>query len=153
MIMENDNRKITDPQTEQDDSVVEDKDKTTEDPVPTGRRKSFSNIRRQMTDEELSSPGVQKLLIDMLEESESECENLKNYVSSYHVADKRAAILGERLTKDNKIDIFFGVGVGLGGAILGLIPFFSDDKPLYGVVCGFVGFALVIGATIGRIKK
>ena len=151
--MEDDKEKILEPQTEQGDTVLEDVPNHPEDPVPTGRRQSFSKVRRQMTDEELSSAGLQKLLIDMLEESENECANLKNYVSSYHGADKRAAILGERLLKDNKIDIFFGVGVGLGGAILGLIPFFADDKPLYGVICGFVGLALVTGATIGRIKK
>ena len=151
--MEEEQKPIEQPNTEPTEAVVEDVNITSGDPVSSSRRLSLSNVRRQLTDEELTSPGVQKLLLDMLEEAENECVNLKNYVSSYHSADKRAAILGEQLTRDKKIDVFFGVGVGLGGAILGLVPYLGKDESLYGVICGIIGLALIIGSSIGRTLK
>lgn len=121
--------------------------------VPTSRRLSLTNVRRQLTDEELANPGVQKLLLDILEEAETERDNNKVYITSYFEADKKAAILGEKLLADKKIDVFFGVGVGLGGAILGLAPYFSQVNGLYGYICLAIGLVLMIGASIGRALK
>lgn len=149
--MKDDQKQNEQPSIEKNDIEVDDQNGHLDDPVPTGRRLSLSKVRRQLTDEELSSPGIQKLLLDILEEAENERDNLKNYVSSYYEADKKAAVLGEKLVKDKKIDVFFGVGVGLGGAILGLIPFLGKDEPLYGLICGIIGLALIIGSSIGRL--
>ena len=125
-----------------------------ESQVPTSRRLSLTNVRRQLTDEELSNPGAQKLLLDILEEAESERDNYKVYVASYYEAEKKAAILGEKLLADKKIDVFFGVGVGLGGAILGLTPYFGQLDGFYGLVCALIGIGLIVGAGVGRaIKK
>jgi hypothetical protein len=125
-----------------------------ETPTFTSRRLSLTNVRRQLTDDELANPGVQKLILDMLEEAESERDNNKVYITSYHEVDKKAAILGEKLLADKKVDVFFGLGVGLGGAILGLAPYFGQIKTMFGLICGFIGLALIVGSSIGRtIKK
>ncbi len=82
--------------------------------APSSKRQVFRNIRRQLTDEDLASPGVQKLILDELELAEADCEFLESYVERYHDADKRAAILEEKLKTHSSIEIFFGVGVGIG---------------------------------------
>src|SRR6266446_3044623 len=64
----------------------------------TGRRPSFRDIRRQLTEEELRQPGVQKLLIEDFERAENECELLRSYIDKYHQADKLVGILNEKLT-------------------------------------------------------
>jgi hypothetical protein len=120
--------------------------------APTGKRHAFRDIRRQLEDGDLASPGVQKLLLEDLERAESECEILQGYIDRYHEADKRAAVLEERLRTQTALEIMFGVGVGLGGAILGLAPLFWDKQP-QGALAMVVGFLLVIGATIGRVVK
>jgi hypothetical protein len=122
--------------------------------IPSSRRQSLRNVRRQLTDEELTNSGVQKMLLDMLEEAETDRENFKSYVTSFHEADKKAAILGEKLNADRSIEVFFGVGVGLGGTILGLAPYFGTLQSLYGVICCVIGLVILIGSSIGRaIKK
>ena len=122
--------------------------------VPSsGRGAAFRDVRRQLTDEELKSPGVQKILLDMLQEADDERENLTSYVSGFHNADKNAAVLQERLKTHTAIEVFFGVGVGLGGAIIGLAPFLWGAKPEYGVITGIIGLGLMIGATVGRVVK
>lgn len=145
--------KVEHPPNEPEVPIVDIVNEQTVDPVTSGRRISLSKVRRQLTDEELSSPGVQKLILDILEEAETERDNLKSFVSAYYEADKKSAIFAEKLVKDNKIDVFFGVGVGLGGAILGLTPFLGKTETLYGVICAIVGLALIIGSSIGRLIK
>jgi hypothetical protein len=124
-------------------------------PTTSGRRAAFRDVRRQLTDDELKSSGVQKLLLDNLLEADDEREELRVYVNLFHEADKTAAVLAIQVKAQDALDVFFGVGVGLGGAVIGLVPFFLGVKPEYGIVCGIVGLGLMIGATIGRgvIKK
>ena len=119
----------------------------------SGKRAALRDVRRQLTDEELKSPGVQKLLLDMLQEADDEREELRPYVDRFHDANKTAAVLREGLKTHTAIEVFFGVGVGLGGAIIGLSPFFWGMKPLYGGITVIVGLCLMIGSTIGRAVK
>jgi len=119
----------------------------------SGRRAAFRDVRRQLTDEELKSPGVQKLILDMLQEADDEREGLRSYVDRFHDADKTAAVLREEVRTHTAIEVFFGVGVGLGGAIIGLAPFLWSAKPEYGVITGIVGLGLMVGSTIGRVVK
>jgi hypothetical protein len=120
---------------------------------PTGKRLALRNVKKQLTDEELAQSGTQKMLLEMLEDAENESENLKNYVSSFYEADKKAAILGEKLNTEKSIEVFFGVGVGLGGAIFGLAPFFWAKDTTYGLICLGIGLCLTIGTCIGRAVR
>jgi len=118
----------------------------------SGKRLVFREIRRQMSDADLASPGVQKLLLDELERAEDTCENLQGYVDRYHEADKRAAVLDEKLRTQNAVEIFFAVGLAMGGAIVGLAPFFWDE-PGKGPIVLVVGAVLIVGSCVGRIVK
>ncbi len=120
--------------------------------APTGRREAFREIRRQLSEEDLSSRGVQKLLLDELERAEAECEILIGYVERFHEADKRAAVLDERVKTATALEIMFGVGIGVGGAIMGLAPLFWQDQPK-GYIALAVGLLLSLGATIARLMK
>ena len=119
-------------------------------------RQAFRDIRRQLSDEELTQPGVQKLILDELERSDSECEELRTYSDRFHQVDKRAAVLEEKLRADRAIEIAFGVGTALGGAILGLSPYFwelfAPDRVPGTIVLG-LGLAIMAGATLARVIK
>lgn len=122
--------------------------------VPTsGKRAAFKDIRRQITETELTNPGVQKLLLDMLEEADMKRGEAEVFIERFHEADKKASILEEKLISNQTIEIFFGVGVGLGGTIIGLSPFFLSLGNAYGIVCVVLGLALLVGAVIGRVFK
>lgn len=121
--------------------------------APSGKRQSLQNVLRQLTNEELSQSGTQKMLLDMLEEAENDREILKSFVTNYHEADKRAAILSEKLSTDRSVEVFFGTGIGLGGAIFGLSPYFWDKGITHGIICLLIGICLIVGSTIGRAIK
>lgn len=120
--------------------------------APTGRRQAFRDIRRQLQEAELASPGVQKLLLEDLERAESECDVLQGYVERYHQADKRAAVLEERLRTHTAVEILFGVGISVGSAIIGFVPSLWDASAK-GPVALALGVLLVGGASIARIVK
>jgi len=124
--------------------------------VPTsGKRTAFLDIKRQLLTEDLNHPGTQKLILDLLITTESERDDLRvkleSYVPLYHACDKRVGVLEEKL-KTNKVnEIMFGVGVGIGCAMIGLAPFFWDPKPIYGEIMLVVGLLVTLGAAIARI--
>jgi hypothetical protein len=117
-----------------------------------GRRQSFRAIRRELQEAELTNPGVQRLILEDLETAESECEAIREYVERYHEADKRAAVLEEKLRTHAALEILFAVGLGMGFAIVGLAPYFWDGT-LRGPAALLVGAVLIIGSVAARIVK
>jgi hypothetical protein len=117
---------------------------------PTGRRLAFQDIKRQLTEAELQNTGTQKMILELLLTTEAERDELKNYVPKYYEADKRAGILEEKLKTNKANEIMFGAGIGAGMAIIGLAPFFWDDKG-HGPIALVVGAAITLGAIVGRI--
>jgi hypothetical protein len=120
--------------------------------APVGKRQSFRGIRRELQEVELANPGVQRLILEDLETAESECEALREYVDRYHEADKRAAVLEEKLRAHTALEILFAVGLGIGFAIVGLAPYFWDGT-LRGPAVLAVGTVLIICSVAARIVK
>lgn len=119
---------------------------------PVGRRHALRDIVKTLKDEDLGHPGVLKLIIDDLERSDAECEMLRSYVDRFHEADKNASILDERMRSVTAIEVAYGVGVGLGSAIIGIAPLFWEQKPL-GQIVLLIGAVLVVGGVVVRVIK
>lgn len=116
-------------------------------------RKAFSKLRRELTDEELSSPAVQRMLIDDIERLEKETEKLGGYQDRYYGAETKAAVLNERLKVHVAQDVIFGVCLTVGAAILGLAPsLWLPDKP-HGWISIVLGLVLIIGGIASKVVK
>lgn len=109
---------------------------------------SFRKIPREIHLSDLRNAGVQKLLLEKLANAEAECKVLESFVERYHEADKRAAVLEEKLKTNAIIDISFT----LGGLILGLVPTFWDGTAKGPVVLA-AGFILVFYSSMARIVR
>lgn len=118
----------------------------------TGKRLALRKLRRELSDDDLKSPGVQKMLLDDLERADADCETFRAYIPLYHEADKRAAVLNERLRTHTALEVMFGVGVAIGGALIGLAPTFWDTQP-QGYLAVGLGAVLLVGAAVGRLVK
>jgi hypothetical protein len=137
-------------QTQQQDTIH-----VSPQPIPsvasTGKRQAFQDLKRNLTEAELSNPGTQKLILEMLSNVEDDRDECKAYVSRFHEADKRVGILTEKLRANNLIEIMFTIGFGAGCAIVGLSTYFWSSANLYGQLCLAVGTLLAGGFGAARI--
>ncbi len=118
--------------------------------LPTSGRRAFSEIRRQLSVEELTSAGVQKLIIEDLDRAELECEGLQGYVERYHAADKRAAVLEEQVRSKRAFDILHSLCLTIGGVLVGLFPALSKSAPL-GLASLGLGLLLITISSIAKL--
>ena len=113
----------------------------------TSGRKSFPKLRRELSDEELSSPAVQRMLIDEIERLDTERGELASFRTKFHDSDKRAAILEERFKGKISIEIIHVACITVGAAALGYAPSIWQTQPtawmtaIFGVVLIVAGLA------------
>lgn len=111
-------------------------------------RKAFSKLRRELSDEELNSTAVQKLLLDNLDQLQSTNFELEIFEEKFHIVDKQKAVLEEKLKSSQSSEILFTFTLTIGAAIMGLAPTFWTTG--YGWLIIIVGFLLVLGGLISK---
>ncbi|WP_157633639.1 hypothetical protein [Thioflavicoccus mobilis] len=85
-------------------------------------RQSFRQVRRELTEDELSSPAAQRLILDELDRLEEENLELKKTRNKFHEVDKRASVLDEKLKKHTALDILSSASLASGSLALGYAP-------------------------------
>jgi hypothetical protein len=120
--------------------------------APTTGRIVFRGLLRELNPDDLMNPGVQKLLVEMVDRADAECARLKDFEEQFHKADKRAAVLEAAAKTSTAVEVLFGVGVGFGGAVMALAPSFWNQQPL-GYLCLIIGAGLAGGASYARWVK
>jgi hypothetical protein len=120
--------------------------------APKGRQ-ALTKIRRELSEEELASPAVQRLLVDELERIERENQQLLSFREKYFVSDKQVAILEERLKKSLAGEIVFGACLAVAGASLGYVPAVWSHQPTGYLALGFGVVVLAIGVAARIVQK
>lgn len=119
--------------------------------VPATGRAAFRHLKRELSDEDLNDAGARKLILEMLFTAETDREEYKAYVVKYWELAVRVGVLTERLRSDKTNETLFTVGVGVGGAIVGLAATFWTQQPT-GWISLVVGFVLILGSVFARIR-
>lgn len=125
------------------------------EPQPTkskSQRKAFSSLRRELTDKELSSPAVQRLLLDEIDRLEEDNTELAGYRGRFYEADKKAAILEQRNSIRVAQEIVSLSCITIGGAALGYAPSVWGSQPSGFIALGF-GVVLVICGIVAKAVK
>ena len=121
-------------------------------PIPKSRR-TLSRVRRELSEEELTSPAVQRMLIGEIERLDEERAELIDYRERFYGAERRAAILEEKTKASIASDIIFGTCLTVGAAAIGYAPATWTQQPT-GWIFLILGGLLIIGGTIARgVKK
>ena len=121
--------------------------------VPSAKsRRAFAKVRRELSEEELSSPGAQRFLLDELEQLEEELDDLERYRDLYYAADKERAVLSEKLKVQVAADVVFGVCLTIGAALVGIAPALWANSA-YGAACLSMGFALMAGGIVAKVVR
>lgn len=114
--------------------------------------KALSNLAKELSDDDLSSPGVQKMLlaeIDRLTTTELTADEFKD---RFHKKDKECAVLKEKEKTFVFSEILYSVSLTLGAALIGITPSLTATNVSPNVV-GVIGVLLVIGAVVAKVVK
>lgn len=120
---------------------------------PKSSRKSTASVRRELTDRDLGNPAVARLLMDDVERLEQEVAQLPELRVSFHEADKRAAVLDQRLKVNTSQEIVFAVCTTLAGAAFGYAPSVWKDPNAFGPMSVAVGVVLLVCAFVAKAVK
>lgn len=116
------------------------------------RRKALASLRRELSDKELLSPAVQKLLLDEIDRLEDDNTELAGYRSRFYEADKKAAILEQKHTASIAHEIISISCITVGGAAIGFAPSVWSTQPTGAIALAF-GVVLVLGGVVAKAVK
>jgi len=120
-------------------------------PTPTPKiRRSLSSVRRELSEEELASPAVQRLLLDELERLDKENAELCQYRDGYHASDKQIGILQARLAIHKAFEILSAGCLTVGAAALGYAPALWQQQPAGWIAIAF-GIVLIAAGIAAKV--
>jgi hypothetical protein len=82
----------------------------------SGKREAFKAIARQLSQADVTNPGVVKMLIEELERAEAQIEVLEGFRDRFYDAERHASVLDEKLRKDTAFEVLVTSCFCLGGA-------------------------------------
>jgi hypothetical protein len=119
--------------------------------LPKSHR-ALSRLKRELTDDELGSPGVQKMLLDFLERAEEDNVDLKPFREKYYQTDKQNGVLQEKLRFRTAADIVSMGSLAVGAAALGYAPSVWASQPSGWIALAF-GILLTLVGILARVVR
>lgn len=118
-----------------------------EESIPTD---PYANVRRELSEDELTSPAVQRLLLSDHDRVERECDRLKSFEEKFHECDKQVAILKEKLKNSTASEILYTCCVSFGSILTGVSRIYWDNN---GWILLLIGIALVAGGVLYKFVR
>lgn len=116
-------------------------------------RRSFSNLRRELTDEELTSAAVQRMLLDEIERLDSECDDLRVTRDKFYACDKRVGVLEERFKARISLEIMHVTCFLLSGSALGYAASNWASQPTVSILALIFGGVLAVAGVVAKVVK
>ena len=125
--------------------------------TPTKPSNVFSALSRTLSEEDYSVPGVQKLIVNMIDELNTVKLENKQYINELqgklivvntenNSNARKLAIYKEKLKKHSFWEVFDTICSIIGGTLIGFV---SNDK--LGIGVGFCGFILMLISIVGKV--
>ncbi len=114
--------------------------------------KPFKKINHDLSEKDLASSGVIKLLLNEIVKLEYNVSNLSNYRKKYHETDKERIRLEEKQKHYFPHEALFSLCITIGALLVGLYPSMNGDNNNGNIALG-VGIVLIIGAAISKVLK
>lgn len=115
--------------------------------------RAFSGLKRELSDEELSSPGVPKLLLDYLAEANNDNATLKSFRDRFHEADKRNGVLEEKLKINAAAEAISMGSLAVGAGAMGYAPSLWSTPHGGPIVLTFGAILTIIGILAKVIRR
>lgn len=117
-------------------------------------RQPYRRLQRELTEEELATSGVQKLILYENDKLWEENYEMQEFRDRFHECDREVAVLRERNKEATAQDIVIGATLAVGALIIGFVPSLwapIDENP-NGLIALVVGAVLVLGSVGARLS-
>lgn len=111
--------------------------------------KPLSGLNRQLSEDDLKSPGVRKLLLGQLDEYETCKSKLEITITNFHSKDKETAVLTEKLKSFVSFDWIYTSLLTVGSILIG----YYASQPTQGIVLLILGIASVLIALFIKYRN
>jgi hypothetical protein len=135
-----------------DQDVSPQQDETARPDASRKTRQAYSKLRRELNEEELQNPAVQRVLVNELDRLEDEAAELRQFRKDFYVCDKEKAVLEGAHKQKIAVQIVKDVCFVTGGSLVGIGPTLWSTQP-YGLIVLLIGFALIICGVVCRIVE
>ena len=115
-------------------------------------RRAFKDVRRELSDDELSSPAGRKFLIGEIERLDEENERLIGFQNKYHEVNTELAIQKEKHKTKKSHEILYSALLTVGAALTGVAPSLDKYSWLW-VAIVVLGIFLILGGIASRFVK
>jgi hypothetical protein len=112
---------------------------------PKGRRLSFGKVRRDLTEDELGSSGVQKMMLDELDRMDQSEIELKSVSEKYYVDKAALAVAQEKLKTHNAFDVLSTGSVAIGSLLFGAAFSFREGDTQFWIGISLSIVLIIIG--------
>lgn len=109
-------------------------------------KRALSRVERQLNDDELKHPGVQKMILDRLHVAEINISALERFRTAYYDVKSKLAVAESSSKRVASLDTLQSAALGVGCLILGYLPTAWGNWPLAFVV--FFGGAGLVGGSV-----
>lgn len=111
----------------------------------------FSKLKRELSEEDLKSPAVQRLLLAEIDKLEYKSSDYDNLYDNFHSVDKECSILKEKIKTSKSTEVLYGFALTIGSIVIGLASLVWEDG--YGWINITVGGLLILGGLISKFVK
>ena len=111
----------------------------------------YSRLRRELSEEDLTNPAVQKLIISDIDKLEVRISDLEEFQVKFYETDKEKAVLEEKLKGHNSHEILYSFCLSAGSGLLGISSLFELGEK--GWIFLVIGGILIIGGILSKFVK
>ncbi|MBQ9202648.1 MAG: hypothetical protein IJ155_00225 [Prevotella sp.] len=116
---------------------------------------ALSNLKRELSEEELKTPGAIRMLLSKIDDYDNCQKDLQEYKDKFHQCDKKCAVLETAAKSSKAFDILYSFLLSFGSAIIGVAPSIKvDDTQSYiPWILGIIGIIALGGGIFAKIFK
>lgn len=122
------------------------------EPRPNKVGRALASVKRELTDEDLASPGAQKMLLEELERLREDNVTTHVFRNKFHDTDKQLAVATEKLKHNVAVEIVTSGCLAIGAAALGYVPAAWSHQPDGWIALIFGVVLLIVGIIAKAIK-
>ena len=118
----------------------------------SGRRRSFDNLRRELSDDELASPATQRMLLDEIERLDADNDDLRVFREKFHAADRKVGVMEERFKTRISMEVVHIACVTVNGEAAGFGASNWTVQPSATLAVVFGGVLILAGVIAKAVK-